>query len=82
MNDLKDALAYADAVTKERFYCLRNTEELRQTVLEMFDGRSHKIIMEDIEGTYSEFETHLVSHSQSCDEVVNIIHAFEKWFWY
>ena len=78
MNDLENALAYAEAVSKERFCGLKNTDELRQTVLEMFDGCSRKMVLENIEGSSSEFKANLFSDSETCDDINNIITIFEK----
>ena len=44
----------------------------------MFDGCARKIVLENIEGSSSEFKAKLISDSETCDDINNIITIFEK----
>ena len=46
-------------MTQRNSFVTYESEELRQTILKIFDGCSQKIVQENIEGTCSEFKANV-----------------------
>ena len=75
---LEDALLLADVAAKQNFQGLSNTEELKETVLEMFTGCTETIILEHVQGSTKEFRCTLLSEARSCESVDSILSTFER----
>ncbi len=78
MDNLEDALLWADIAAEQRFQGLCNTEELRETVLEMFNGSARTIVVDHIQGTSTDFKCRLLSDAMTCEDVNSILVAFER----
>ena len=76
--DLADIILWDDYAETKRFEGLSNTQELRETVIEMFHGARSMIEIMHVQGTTKRFKCTLRSNAATEDEVADIISTFEK----
>ena len=75
--NLNDAVNWANLEAEQRFVGLRNTEELKTTVLEMFGGSS-KMTVDYVQGTSERFKCRLFCGAGTIEGVRDILNSFEE----
>ena len=76
--NINEALLWAEFSTKQGFQGLRNTQELFDTVIEMFSGTSRKMVVDFVQGRPGEFKTKILTDVGSESEFRELLKVFEK----
>ena len=76
--NLEEAIAWGQLTAVQRFEGLKNTQELKDTVSEMFNGVTSTIEIENVQGSTDKFHCTLTSNAKEDDEIANIISTFER----
>ena len=73
-----EAIAWGQLESAQRFEGLKNTQELKDTVMEMFNGIESKIKITHVQGTTEIFKCNLQSNAKEDQPIANIISTFES----
>ena len=76
MEGLEEMLSLAEVALKHEFTGLTNTEELNDTVKEMFSG--FKLAVKMIQGTGEKFKTSFNTNARNKDDVHRMMQVFEE----
>ena len=76
--DLKEALLLASFSVKQRFQGFRNTEELKDTVKDVFSGVNEELTIIDVQGRLDNFEAKIGINVRTEDKIENLLEKFEE----
>ena len=73
-----EAIAWGQLELAQKFEGLKNTQELTDTVMEMFNGIASKIKVTHVQGTTESFKCNFQSNAKEDQSIANIISTFES----
>ena len=75
---MAEAIAWGEIQASQRFDGLKNTQELKDTVSEMFNGTTSTVHVDHVQGATDRFKCTIFSEARDDKEISNLVETFEK----